>query len=158
IKAENPAALFYGGTYTEGALILRQARDAGIGALFLTGENSFDPEFVRMAGPAAEGAYVTYLGRPPELLDTAKAFVDKYKLRYPGQEIKAYDHYGYEITNMLLEALEKVGPDKAKIIEYLRGLRYTGVLGETTFDEKGDTRNRTITLFVIKKGVFTPSL
>jgi branched-chain amino acid transport system substrate-binding protein len=97
------------------------------------------------------------LGRPPELLTSAKEFVEKYKLRYPGEEIKAYDHYGYEITNMLLTALEKSGRDKAKLIETLHGLRYTGVLGETTFDEKGDTLNRTITLFTVKKGAFVPA-
>ncbi len=156
VKGHRAEALFYGGTYTEGALLLRQARDAGITVPFLTGENSFDPEFVGIAGPAAEGAYVTYLGRPPELLDTARRFVDKYRLRYPGEPIKAYDHYGYEVANILLEALEKCGPDRGKIIEYLHGIRYTGVLGETSFDEKGDTLNRTITLFQVKKGVFVP--
>lgn len=156
LKSEKPEALFYGGTYVEGALLLRQAREAGVSAPYLTGEISYDPDFLRTAGPAAEGAYVTYLGRPPELLESAKAFVDKYKLRYPNEEIKAYDHYGYEITNILLTALEKAGRDKAKIMDVLRGLTYHGVLGTTSFDEKGDTLNRTITLFTVTKGAFVP--
>lgn len=156
LKPLAPDLLYFGGTYTEGGLILRQAREGGLQAPFLTGEISYDPDFLRIAGGAAEGAYVTYLGRPPELLDTAKLFMDKYRLAYPGSEVKAYDHYAYEITNILLAAMEKAGPDKAKIIEALRGLSYTGVLGTTTFDEKGDTNNKTITLFVVKDGRFVP--
>jgi branched-chain amino acid transport system substrate-binding protein len=148
--------LYFGGTYTEGGLVLRQAREAGLQAPFLTGEISYDPDFLRIAGGAAEGAFVTYLGRPPELMPSAKAFIEKYHLRYPGAEVKAYDHYAYEVTNILLAAMEKAGPDKAKIMEHLRGMSYTGVLGTTTFDEKGDTLNKTITLFVVKDGKFVP--
>ena len=55
---------------------------------------------------------------------------------------------------MLLEALEKVGPDRDKIIDYLRHIHYTGVLGETSFDEKGDTLNKSITVFSVKDGKF----
>ncbi|MBK8574143.1 MAG: branched-chain amino acid ABC transporter substrate-binding protein [Elusimicrobia bacterium] len=156
IKPLGPELLYFGGTYTEGGLILRQAREAGLQAPYLTGEISYDPDFLRIAGGAAEGAFVTYLGRPPELLDTAKLFIEKYRLAYPGSEVKAYDHYAYEVTNILLSAMEKVGPDKAKIIDALRTLTYEGVLGTTSFDEKGDTFNKTITLFVVKDGKFVP--
>lgn len=155
VKSASPDLLYFGGTYTEGGLILRQAREAGLAVPFLTGEISYDPDFLRIAGPAVEGAYVTYLGRPPELLETARLFVDKYRLRYPESELKAYDHYAYEAANILLDALEKAGPDKAKIIDALGAMKYTGVLGETAFDEKGDTQNKTITLFQVQNNRFT---
>jgi branched-chain amino acid transport system substrate-binding protein len=125
-------------------------------AVFAASEANYDPEFLRIAGPAAEGAFVSFLGSPPELLPSAQKFVEKYRIRYPQDEIKAYDHYSYEITNMLLDALERVGPDRLKIIEHLRGVRYEGVLGVTSFDEKGDTLNKTITIFVVKDGQFVP--
>lgn len=156
IKSESPDLIYFGGTYTEGGLILRQARNAGLTVPYLTGEISYDPDFLRIAGPAAEGAYVTYLGRPPHLLETARLFVDKYRLRYPDSELKAYDHYAYEAAHILLEALEKAGPDKSKIIDTLRVMKYNGVLGETFFDEKGDTQNKTITLFQVRKDAFAP--
>lgn len=157
LKALKPEALFYGGTFTEGALILRQARELGWTCPFITGENSYDPDFIAIAGPGAEGAYVTYLGRPAALLASAGAFVEKYRAAYPSEAIRAYDHYGYEITRMLLEALGKAGRDRRGIIEALRGMTYTGVLGTTTFDEKGDTLNKTITVFVVKGGAFVPA-
>jgi branched-chain amino acid transport system substrate-binding protein len=156
LKPLQPDLVYFGGTYTEGGLILRQSREAGLNVPYLTGEISYDPDFLRIAGDSAEGAYVTYLGRPPELLDTAKSFIEKYRLRYPDSEVKAYDHYAYEVTNILLAAMEKVGPHKKKIIDSLRGLTYTGILGTTTFDEIGDTLNKTITLFVVRGGRFVP--
>jgi branched-chain amino acid transport system substrate-binding protein len=156
VKAQDPEVLYFGGIYNEGGLLVRQARELGLKAAFMAGEANYDPEFLRIAGPAAEGATVTFLGKPPELLETAQQFIQKYKIRWPQDEVKAYDHYSYEIANMLLDGVEKAGPDRAKIVEYLRSVKYTGVLGETSFDEKGDTLNKTITIFTVKGGKFVP--
>ncbi|MBI3291706.1 MAG: branched-chain amino acid ABC transporter substrate-binding protein [Elusimicrobia bacterium] len=156
IKATKPSVLYFGGMFTEGGLLVRQARELGLTAPFVFAEANFDPEFLRIAGESAEGAYLTFLGSPPELLPTAKRFVEVYNRRYPGKEIKAYDHYAYEVTGILLTALRQVGPDRAKLIATVRTMRYRGVLGETAFDAKGDTLNKAITLFQVKGGKFVP--
>ena len=52
--------------------------------------------------------------------------------------------------------LRQYGPDRAKIAEGQHHIRYNGVLGETQFDEKGDTLNKKITLFQVKDGKFEP--
>ncbi len=156
IKDEKPEALYFGGIYNEGGLLVRQARELGLKAPFTGSEANYDPEFFRIAGANVDGVYVTFLGRPPQLLDSAKQFIEKYKIRWPQDEVKAYDHYGYEIANLYLDAVEKVGPDRAKIVDYLRTVKHQGVLGETSFDEKGDTLNKVITIFTIKDGKFVP--
>ena len=84
--------------------------------------------------------------------------VQKEISKYPNDELKSYDHYGYEVASILIEALQKVGPDRKKIIKYIHEISYSGVLGNTSFDEKGDTLNKTITLFVVKDGNFVPTL
>jgi len=156
IKGMTPQAIYFGGIFNEGGLIVRQARELGLKAVFMASEANYDPEFVRIAGPAADGAYVSYLGATPELLPSAASFIAKYKSRYPNEEVRAYDHYGYEIATILLDAVEKVGPDRVKIIDYLHQVKHEGVLGTTRFDEKGDTLNKTITLFTVKDGAFVP--
>ena len=70
--------------------------------------------------------------------------------------MKSYDHYGYEVASMLLDAIKTVGPDRAKVIKHLQGIKFEGVLGTTSFDEKGDTLNTTVTLFTVKNGIFVP--
>jgi branched-chain amino acid transport system substrate-binding protein len=156
IKGTNPQALYFGGMFSEGGILVRQARDIGFKEPIVTCEANYDPAFIKVAGEAAEGAYVTFLGSPPELMASAKDFVTIYKATYPQDELKAYDHYAYEVTSLLLEALKNVGTDRKKIIQYLHGVKYAGVLGETAFDEKGDTLNKTITLFQVKNGAFVP--
>ena len=156
VKATNPEAIYFGGMFSEGGILVRQTRDVGFKGFFVACEANFDPVFLSVAGPAANGAYVTFLGSPPDLLDSAKDFVARYKQKYPTSDLKSYDHYGFEAASMILEALKSVGPDRKKIIDYLHGIHFKGVLGETTFDEKGDTMNKTITLFKVEKGKFQP--
>jgi branched-chain amino acid transport system substrate-binding protein len=156
VKALGPQLIYFGGQFSEGGLLVRQARDVGFAGGFMASEANYDPAFIKVAGPGAENAYVTFLGSPPELLASAQSFIDSYKKRYPNDEVKAYDHYAYEVTSLVLEALGHVGPDRAKIIDYLHHVDYHGVLGETQFDEKGDTLNKTITIFQVKNGIFVP--
>jgi len=154
IHSLNPQAIYFGGDFAGGGLVVRQARGLGEKAIFILSEANYDPEFLRIAGNAAEGAYVTFLGSPPDLLASARKFIVAYKQRYPMDEMKAYDHYGYEAMSIMLSQLRAVGPDRAKIVDALHHVKYEGILGETQFDEKGDTLNKKITLFQVKNGKF----
>ncbi len=156
LRELKPQLIYWGGDYAGGGPIVRQARGVGEKAPIILSEANLDPEYLRVAGEAAEGTYITFLGSPTELLPSAKAFVEAYRARYPGEEIHPYDAYGYEAMNILLSLLEKTGPDREKIIAALPSVDYKGILGETRFDEKGDTLNHTITLFQVKDGKFQP--
>lgn len=156
IRDLKPQVIYWGGDYAGGGLVVRQARGVGEKAQIILSEANYDPEYLRVAGPAAEGSYVTFLGSPPHLLPSAKAFIEKYQARFPGEEMKAYDAYGYEAMSIALQVLEQVGPDRDKIIAALPAIDFPGVIGGTKFDSKGDTLNRTITLFHVKDGKFQP--
>jgi branched-chain amino acid transport system substrate-binding protein len=156
VKATGPEAIYFGGMFSEGGVLVRQIRDSGFKGPYVTCEANYDPSFLKVAGESAEGVYVTFLGSPPEYAPTAKDFVERFKKRYPDDGVKSYDHYGYEVASIVIEALKHVGPDRAKIIDYIHANKFTGVLGETSFDEKGDTLNKTVTLFQVKKGAFVP--
>ncbi len=167
IKSEKPQAIYFGGIYNEGGLILKQATEIGMKIAFMSGDAMQSPEFMKIAGSASEGAYVTNVGVPPERIPSAKAFLEKYKSDYPNTDFQPYDHYTYEATMIALDALEKAGLsaaseagaapiNKAAMIEYLRTLKYNGVLGLTEFDEKGDTKNKAVTVYIVKGNQFVP--
>lgn len=156
VKANSPDAIYFGGMFSEGGILVRQARDIGFKGPFVSCEANYDPAFIRVAGEAAEGAFVTFLGSPPELTPTAQQFIERYRNRYPQEELKSYDHYGYEVASLILKAFSEVGESRSKIIDILRNVEFKGVLGTTKFDEKGDTMNKTITLFQVKDGTFQP--
>ncbi len=151
-----PQLIYWGGDYAGGGLVVRQARGLGEKATIILSEANLDPEYLKVAGAAAEGTYITFLGSPSDLLPTAKSFIEAYKARYPSDEMHSYDAYGYEAMNIILSVLDKTGPDRDKIVAALPSVDYKGVLGETKFDEKGDTLNHKITLFQVKDGKFQP--
>ncbi len=163
IKTRRPQALFFGGIYNEGGLLIRQARELGLNSAFLSGDALQTNEFLKLAGESAEGSYITNVGVPPEKIPSAQAFLEKFKAKYPGVDIQPYDHYSYEATMIALLALEKAGItqgskdfNRLKMIEFMKALRYDGVLGQTEFDEKGDTKNKAITVYKVQSGKFIP--
>ncbi|MBI3548354.1 MAG: branched-chain amino acid ABC transporter substrate-binding protein [Elusimicrobia bacterium] len=148
IKSTGPEGIYFGGVYTEAGLLMKQGRELGITVPFVSGDGAKTPTLFDVAGAAAEGSYLTITGIPVEYLATAKDFIANYKKRYsgPGNELKPFDHFGYEATRIALEALKKSGPDRAKLINALHQTKYDGLLGTTTFDAKGDTLNKIITM------------
>jgi branched-chain amino acid transport system substrate-binding protein len=156
IHDEKAQVLYWGGDYAGGGLVVRQARDVGITSPVILSEANYDPEYLRVAGAAAEGTYITFLGAPAAVLPSAQAFVKRYEARYPNDELKAYDHWGYEAMSIILDTMHDVGPDRDKILAALPKTKHEGVLGVTQFDEKGDTLNKTITIFEVKNGKFEP--
>jgi len=164
LKSRRPDALYFGGIYNEGGLIAKQAKELGMKAPLISGDAVQSPEFFKVAGSAAEGAYVTNVGVPPERIPSAKKFLEDYVKEYPGKDMQPYDHYTYEATMIALLALEKAGiadpasnaVDRSRMIEFLKTLKYDGVLGRTEFDEKGDTKNKAATVYIVKDSKFVP--
>ncbi|MFI5350463.1 MAG: branched-chain amino acid ABC transporter substrate-binding protein [Elusimicrobiota bacterium] len=146
-----PEGIFFGGYYTEAGLLLVQMRELGMKApfVFISDDGAQSPVLYEVAGDAADGAYLTTVGVPVEELPSARVFMAAYKKRWTGasEDLKPFDHFAYEATNIVLEALARAGePDREKVLAALPGVRYKGILGETVFDEKGDTTNHIVTM------------
>jgi branched-chain amino acid transport system substrate-binding protein len=156
IKADKPDGIYFGGVYNECGLIIRQAKELGLNVPLISGDACFSPELIKIGGPATGNNYITMVGASPERLPQAKEFLEKYKTKYPKVDSQPYDHYTYEATKIILQAIKMGSLEKKEIIETVRKIKYNGVLGETAFDEKGDTLNKVISVYKIKEGKFIP--
>ncbi|MFA6029026.1 MAG: branched-chain amino acid ABC transporter substrate-binding protein [Elusimicrobiota bacterium] len=156
VRADRPEAVFFGGAYPEFGLLLAQARRAGLKVPFLAGDGARAVEVFSLAGDAAEGALFTAPGRPLEKLDRGAEFLDAYRRRYPGAEPGPFDVFAYDAASIALEALRRAGPQRGPLLEALRGTRWRGLAGTTSFDRKGDTTLRSVTLYRASKGRFVP--
>ena len=146
-----PEGVYFGGLYTEAGLLLKQMRELGMKDpfVFISGDGSKTPSIFDVAGDAADGAYLSIVGIPVEELPSAKTFMENYKKRWTGsgEDLKPFDHFGYEAAQVIFAAMERAGgPDRAKIIAEMAKTKYSGVLGETMFDDKGDTLNKIVTM------------
>ena len=60
LKSAGPDVVYFAGLSREGGYLIRQLRQAGVRASFVSGDGCLDPEFVKIAGEeAASGAYFT---------------------------------------------------------------------------------------------------
>jgi branched-chain amino acid transport system substrate-binding protein len=149
IKSDSkPDGVYFGGLYTEAGLIVKQMKELGMKSFFVSGDGAKTSGLFDVAGDSADGSYLTIVGTPVELLPSAGAFVESYRKRWTGsgQDLKPFDHFGYEAAQIIFAALEKAGPERTKVIEALRETKHAGLLGTTRFDEKGDTMNKIITM------------
>lgn len=136
---------------------LRQA-DPDKKIKFMTGDGNLCGEFLKAAGPAAEGAYGTFGGAAPEAY-TGKAleWLNNYKKKFSVTDNPdVYAIYGYEAALVVIAAIRKAGEkadDRATILANVTGTKdFDGVLGKWSFDSEGDTSITTISAFIAKGG------
>lgn len=167
IKAANPDLVYYGGTYNAGALLSKQMKAAGVKAPLMGGDGLFDPEYIKLAGPTAEGDLCTSVGLPVSELENGKAFAEAYAAEFPENEIGAYDAYSYDAAMVICDAILKVAKEQGveklttpagrdAIIAAVADTDKEGVTGKVAFDKNGDTLNKAITVYRVESGKWAP--
>lgn len=153
IKGVNPGAIYFGGVVMEGALIRDQMEKVGLKKVFCAISGIKDDKFLEVAGPSGEGVLSIKPGKPIEKLEGGAKFEKSYGAAGYREPFGAYGPNAYDSAGIILEAFSKVGPDdKAAIAKYIRGIKYKGLMGETTFDSTGQTTNVTVSRFVGQDG------
>ena len=145
-----PAVIYFGGVVTEAALIRRQMAEMGMKDILYTGVTGFDSEtFNKTAGQDAEGTII--VGK--KAIGEDSAFVKAYKAEGYKEYYEATGPYAYDATNLLIAAINKVGPsDKKLLAKTIRAMEYHGILGLTKFDEFGQTETGGLTMKVSQDG------
>lgn len=152
IKGRNPDLIFYGGMDAQAGPMMKQVKNLGLTAKYLTGDGVQSVEFLKLAGESGEGVYASSPGVPLDHMPQGPAFSEKYKTKF-NQEIQIYAPYAYDATNVLLEAMKKANSaDPAKYLPELANIQYQGVTGNVAFDEKGDIQGAGISLYQVKGG------
>jgi branched-chain amino acid transport system substrate-binding protein len=138
LKAVNPDLVYWGGLHDTGGLILRQMRDQGLKAPMMGGDGMADDEFAAIAGPGSEGTLMTF-SPDPRLNPDNKQIVDLFRKKR-GFEPQSYTLYSYAAVQIFKQAAEEAKSlDTKKVAEVMHsGRAFKTVLGDVSFDEKGD--------------------
>jgi branched-chain amino acid transport system substrate-binding protein len=137
IKESGAELVYWGGVHTEGGSILRQMRSAGVNAVMMGGDGIATNEFAQLAGPGAEGTLMTF-GPDPQKRPEAQAVLAKFAARNFKPE--AYTLYAYASVQVIAEAAKAINSlDPVKVAAELHsGKTYKTVIGDLSFDAKGD--------------------
>lgn len=140
LKNQNPEGIFIAGLITEGAQILKQARDLGIKTQWLGLGGFTNDKFFELSEGAANGMiHVSYFEPGAyQYFPESKSFVENYQKKY-GVSPDMYAANSYEAVYILAEAIKMAGGgDREKIREAMTKIKdLPGICGPTTFDKNG---------------------
>ncbi len=155
VAAAKPEAIFFGGYYAAGGNLLKQLRDKGVTAKFLSGDGSLDKGLIDGAGAEnAEGALVgcpCYIATPDVTDAKVKAFADAYKAAYSADPA-IYAAEGYDAATVFVDAIKAghVTPDK--INEFIATVDIAGVSKQVKFEANGEVSAKDIYIYQVKDG------
>ncbi len=149
-KLKQPDIVFVAGYEASGAALLAEAKRQGLKVDFMGGDG-----WTPLTGHAdvAEGAYVGAPFAPTDPRPEAQKFVAAFKKANNGVVPDGNAALGYDATKVLAAALAAVGPDRAKIREWLAAIRtpLDGATGPLRFLPNGDPWGKTVTMTRVRK-------
>ncbi|MDG1580677.1 ABC transporter substrate-binding protein [Pseudomonas sp. GOM6] len=122
LRASQPQAIFFVGTYRQMAAAVRQARELDMPARFFSVSFVGTEDFIAEAGAAGEGVYISQVVPSPH--DASLPLVREYQAAM-GRVPRGYASLeGYIDAAVLVEALRRSGPQptRARLVEVLESL------------------------------------
>ena len=149
IKSKNADAVFWTAYHGGGALLTKQLRQAGYQGLILLGDGNNSPEYLQIAGSAADGAF---LFSPPALdyLSGTGDYAATYKKTY-NRDPGAYAALSYDAGHLIADAIGRAkSTDSKAIITALKSSDYKGMAGEIKFSDKNTLNASNFMVLVAK--------
>jgi len=156
IKAKKPDVIFFSGYYTEGALIMKEARKQGLKVNMFGGDGLFSPKLIELGGSAVEGTMAA-LGFSPEQASPVTAkFVESYRKKYNGAEPGLFDAQGYDGVMMLADAMKRANSTDSKVFKdaLAKTKNFEGVSGTITIRANREPIKSPLALLEVKGGKF----
>lgn len=138
MKQAGVTIVYWGGLHQPAGLLIRQMSDQGLKATLVSGDGIVSNELGALAGDAVVGTLNTF-GPDPSLAPANKALVDKFKAA--GFNPEAYTLYSYAALQTITAGAKAAKSlDSQEIAKALKGGSFPTVLGDISFDEKGDPK------------------
>ncbi|CAH2599445.1 L-leucine/L-phenylalanine ABC transporter periplasmic binding protein [Rhodovastum atsumiense] len=154
LKQERIDIAYYGGYHPELGLILRQARSAGLNAIFVSGEGIGTSEFWAIAGDAGTGTLFT---NSPDVAGTPAASEARKAIEARDAKVPPdnFAFYNYAAIQALAAAIDRAGSATPKAVAAaLRKDPLPTVVGPLAFDAKGDLKAPQYVFFEWRDGTY----
>lgn len=161
VRASGAQAIYFGGIYPEGSLIIKQLAEKGIDVQFLGPDGMDSAEVVNIAGDAAIGVYYSSLAADVSGTTEGAAFVAKYKEKF-SKAPEAFAAYGYDSMNVALNGIIKAIsdnggklPSREQVSDaVLSTSGFKGLATNVTYNAKGDNTEATIYISRFEKAEY----
>jgi branched-chain amino acid transport system substrate-binding protein len=159
LKASKPDLIMFGGMDAVAGPMLRQMKQLGMTTRFLGGDGICTSELVKLAGDAiADGQVVC--AEAGGVTKDKEAAMNAWRARFrdkTGQDVLVYAPNAYDAVMVMVAAMQKAdSADPKKYLPELQKTQYNGVTGRIAYDQRGDLKEGTLTLFTYKAGKKDP--
>ncbi|WP_370195432.1 MULTISPECIES: branched-chain amino acid ABC transporter substrate-binding protein [Aurantimonas] len=128
--------LYIGGYHTEAGLMARQMREQGMDTVLMSGDALVAEEYWAITGDAGQGTLMTFSPDPRKNEAAAPVVAE---LEKAGKTAEGYVLYTYAAIQAWADAVKKAGStDFDPVVTALNDGDYATVIGDLTFDDKGD--------------------
>ena len=137
VKELKPDVVYFGGLTPIGIRIRSQMDKLGIKAAFEGTSGIKSAAYHDGLGKdLAEGSLSFIEGAPWEKLPGGLNFIAKYSQAKYAEPPEAYGPFAFAATTLIMDAIEKVGPDRKKVRDTLNATRDAEtIIGKVTFDD-----------------------
>lgn len=144
IHSLNPEVVYFGGLHYEAGILLRQLREQGVEAWFISGAGISSDDFVTVAGgPEFLTKTLMTFGADPRNADNNPAGAKVVaKFRSDGYEPVGYTLYAYTAVQVVAAALTANQGEKSGLVlsSWIKDEGVPTVMGYKDFDAKGDLK------------------
>jgi branched-chain amino acid transport system substrate-binding protein len=136
IKELKPDVIMVGGLTPLGVRLRSQMERVGVSAQFAGVSGIMTSGYIEGAGAASEGTISFHNGAPLSKYANGQAFQDAYAKAGFREDPDAYGPFAYSAATLIMDAIEKVGPSRAKVKAELNATKgYKALVGEINFDD-----------------------
>lgn len=138
IRSLNADTVYFGGLHPEAGPLVRQMREQGVTAKFVSDDGVMTDEMISAAGGKqyVDGVLMTF-GSDPRLNPAGKPVVEKF--RAAGFEPEGFTMYSYTAVQAIAAAFNAThGTDTTKAAAWLKSHPVTTALGVREWDSRGD--------------------
>ncbi len=142
--------------YEDGSSFLQQRQQLGNSAQLFGASSLFEDQLVKLAGPTANGLFLSSNFVPTNPDPKVQKSVTEYKTKY-GVVPNQFAAQAYDAMGIMLEAIKKVGPNVSRdsLRDALAETKdYPGITGVTTFDPATREPQKSVVRMTIDDGQF----
>ncbi|MDN7577995.1 branched-chain amino acid ABC transporter substrate-binding protein [Burkholderia orbicola] len=152
IKAERPDAIMYGGEDATGGPFAKQAMQLALRARILAGDGVCTTDLARLAGDAADNLVCSVAGGDLSAMAGSAAFSKELKAVY-GHDPVVYSPVAYSAVYVIVDAMKRSNSiTRAGILSAMPATNLNTLIGNIRFDEHGDLKDSSISLYKYVKG------
>ncbi len=140
LKAQGVDFVYFGGYHPEMGLLMRQAREQGVKAVFMGPEGVGNKDITAIAGAASEGMLVTL---PADFAaDPANAALVKTFAEQKRDPNGPFQMPSYTAVKVIADGIAGAkSTDPSKVADYIHAHAFETPIGHVEYDKKGDLKS-----------------